>query len=603
MAIVRANVLICAGSACVSSRAYEFKDALIEALKEAGIREEVNVVDTGCVGTCDLGPVAIVYPDGVFYVRLKPEDAKTIVNEHLLKGRVVNRLLYQEPMTKEVFPSLSEIDFVAKQRRIVLRNMGIINPESIEEYIAREGYQALATALTMTPEEVIDTVKRSGLRGRGGAGFPTGLKWELTRKASGSPKYVICNGDEGDPGAFMDRSILEGDPHSVIEGMMIAGYAVGASKGFFYVRAEYPLAIKRLEMALEQARSYGLIGENILGTGFSFDIELRRGSGAFVCGEETALIASIEGRRGEPRPRPPYPANRGLWDKPTVINNVETLANIAPIILNGAEWFSSIGTEKSKGTKVFALAGKVNNTGLIEVPFGTTLREIIFEVGGGIPGGKKFKAAQTGGPSGGCIPAEYLDLPLDYESLKQIGAIVGSGGLIIMDEDTCMVDVARFFLEFTQSESCGKCPPCRVGTRKMLDILERIINGEGEEGDIERLIELGNEIKQDSLCGLGQTAPNPVLSTIRFFRDEYEAHIKEKRCPAKSCRALIAYHVIPDKCKGCGICARICPVGAAQGKPREVHFIDKDLCIKCGDCFAKCPFGAIEKIDIFSQKS
>jgi NADP-reducing hydrogenase subunit HndC len=603
MAIVRANVLICAGSACVSSRAYEFKDALLKALEEAGIREEVNVVDTGCVGTCDLGPVAIVYPDGVFYVRLKPEDAKTIVNEHLLKGRVVNRLLYQKPMTKEVFPSLSEIDFVARQKRIVLRNMGIINPESIEEYIAREGYQALAKALTMTPEEVIDTVKRSGLRGRGGAGFPTGLKWELARKAIGSPKYVICNGDEGDPGAFMDRSILEGDPHSVIEGMMIAGYAIGASKGFFYVRAEYPLAIERLELALEQARSYGLIGENILGTGFSFDIELRRGSGAFVCGEETALIASIEGRRGEPRPRPPYPANKGLWDKPTVINNVETLANIAPIILNGAEWFSSIGTEKSKGTKVFALAGKVNNTGLIEVPFGTTLREIIFDVGGGIPGGKKFKAAQTGGPSGGCIPAEYLDLPLDYESLKQIGAIVGSGGLIIMDEDTCMVDVARFFLEFTQSESCGKCPPCRVGTRKMLDILERIINGEGEEGDIERLIELGNEIKQDSLCGLGQTAPNPVLSTIRFFRDEYEAHIKEKRCPAKSCRALIAYQVIPDKCRGCGICARICPVGAAQGKPREVHHIDKDLCIKCGDCFAKCPFGAIEKIDVFAEKS
>ncbi|HRU32013.1 MAG TPA: NADH-quinone oxidoreductase subunit NuoF, partial [bacterium] len=554
------------------------------------------------IGTCDLGPVAIVYPDGIFYVHLKPEDAKVIVNEHLLKGRVVNRLLYQQPMTKEVFPSLSEIDFIVRQKRIVLRNMGVIDPESIEEYIAKEGYQALAKALTMSPEDVIDTVKKSGLRGRGGAGFPTGLKWELTRKATGNPKYVICNGDEGDPGAFMDRSVLEGDPHSIIEGMMIAGYAVGASKGFFYVRAEYPLAIKRIENALEQARSYGLIGENILGTDFSFDIELRRGSGAFVCGEETALIASIEGGRGEPRPRPPYPANRGLWDSPTVINNVETLANISPIILNGAEWFSSTGTEKSKGTKVFALAGKVNNTGLIEVPFGTTLGEIIFDVGGGIPGGKKFKAAQTGGPSGGCIPAEYLDLPIDYESLKQIGAIVGSGGLIIMDEDTCMVDVARFFLEFTQSESCGKCPPCRVGTRKMLDILERIVNGEGEEGDIERLIELGEEIRRDSLCGLGQTAPNPVLSTIRFFRDEYEAHIREKRCPAKSCRALIAYQVIPDKCRGCGICARVCPVGAAQGKPREIYHIDTGLCIKCGDCFAKCPFGAIEKADLVLEK-
>jgi len=602
MAIIRTNVLICAGSACVSSRAYDFKTALLEALEEAGIKEEVNVVDTGCIGTCDLGPVAIVYPDGIFYVHLKPEDAKVIVNEHLLKGRVVNRLLYQQPMTKEVFPSLSEIDFIVRQKRIVLRNMGVIDPESIEEYIAKEGYQALAKALTMSPEDVIDTVKKSGLRGRGGAGFPTGLKWELTRKATGNPKYVICNGDEGDPGAFMDRSVLEGDPHSIIEGMMIAGYAVGASKGFFYVRAEYPLAIKRIENALEQARSYGLIGENILGTDFSFDIELRRGSGAFVCGEETALIASIEGGRGEPRPRPPYPANRGLWDSPTVINNVETLANISPIILNGAEWFSSTGTEKSKGSKVFALAGKVNNTGLIEVPFGTTLGEIIFDVGGGIPGGKKFKAAQTGGPSGGCIPAEYLDLPIDYESLKQIGAIVGSGGLIIMDEDTCMVDVARFFLEFTQSESCGKCPPCRVGTRKMLDILERIVNGEGEEGDIERLIELGEEIRRDSLCGLGQTAPNPVLSTIRFFRDEYEAHIREKRCPAKSCRALIAYQVIPDKCRGCGICARVCPVGAAQGKPREIYHIDTGLCIKCGDCFAKCPFGAIEKADLVLEK-
>lgn len=603
MAIVRANVLICAGSACVSSRAYEFKNALLKALEEAGIREEVNVVDTGCVGTCDLGPVAIVYPDGIFYVHLKPEDAKDIVNEHLLKGRVVNRLLYQQPMTREVFPSFSEIDFIARQKRIVLRNMGVIDPESIEEYIAREGYQALAKALTMNPQEVIETIKKSGLRGRGGAGFPTGLKWELARKAIGSPKYVICNGDEGDPGAFMDRSILEGDPHSVIEGMMIAGYAIGASKGFFYVRAEYPLAIKRLEIALAQARDYGLIGENILGTGFSFDIELRRGSGAFVCGEETALIASIEGRRGEPRPRPPYPANKGLWNNPTVINNVETLANIAPIILNGAEWFSSIGTENSKGTKVFALAGKVNNTGLIEVPFGTTLREVIFEIGGGIPGGKKFKAAQIGGPSGGCIPSEYLDLPIDYESLKQIGAIVGSGGLIIMDEDTCMVDVARFFLEFTQSESCGKCPPCRIGTRKMLDILERIVNGEGEEGDIERLIELGEEIKRGSLCGLGQTAPNPVLSTIRFFREEYEAHIREKRCPARSCRALIVYQVIPDKCKGCGICARVCPVGAAQGKLREIHHIDPELCIKCGDCFAKCPFGAIEKTDLVLEKS
>ncbi len=546
----RSQVLLCAGAACISSGALRVKEAFLREMQKNGLEGEIRLVETGCVGPCNLGPLAIVYPEGVFYQKLTPEDAKDIVMEHLLKGRVVERLLYQPPQ-EERKKFLREIAFFGKQKKIALQNCGFIDPLNIEEYIARDGYMALARVLTeMTPEEVIEVVKRSGLRGRGGAGFPTGLKWELTRKAKGERKYIICNADEGDPGAFMDRSILEGDPHSILEAMAIAGYAIGAQEGYIYVRAEYPLAVERLQYAIERAREYGLLGKNILGSHFSFDVEIRIGAGAFVCGEETALIASVEGKRGMPRPRPPFPAQQGLWGQPTVINNVETYANIPPIILNGPEWFASIGTEDSKGTKVFALAGDVVNTGLVEVPMGITLGEVVYDLGGGMRDGKRLKAVQIGGPSGGCIPVEHLNTPIDYDSLKKLGAIMGSGGLIVMDEDTCMVDLARFFLEFVQDESCGKCTPCRIGTKRMLEILERIVSGEGREGDIELLENLAEQIKSTALCGLGQTAPNPVLSTLKYFREEYEAHIREKRCPAVVCRPLFR-----------APCQHACPLG------------------------------------------
>ncbi len=530
----RREILLCAGAACVSSGEISIKEAFQSEIKKYGIEDRVKIIETGCVGSCEMGPIAIVYPENVFYRRLRPQMIPKIVKDHLVEGNPVKNFLFRDPKTREPIYAQKEIPFFKKQLKIALRNTGFIDPESLEEYIGEDGYFALSKVLLeMKPEDVIEEIKKSGIRGRGGAGFPTGLKWQFVRAAKGDIKYVICNGDEGDPGAFMDRSILEGDPFSILEAMTIAGYAVGANQGYIYVRAEYPLAIKRLRIALSKAYENQLLGENILGTNFSFDIELRIGAGAFVCGEETALIASIEGKRGMPRPRPPYPAQKGLWGKPTLINNVETLANIPVILLKGADWFSSIGTEKSKGTKVFALAGNVQNTGLVEVPMGITLREIVYEIGGGIPKGKKFKAAQTGGPSGGCIPAEYLDTPIDYDSLKELGTIMGSGGLIILDEDTCMVGLAKFFLEFTQEESCGKCPSCRIGTKRMLEILDRIENGEGKEEDIDKLIELGESIKKGSLCGLGQTAPNPVLSTIRYFRDEYMEHIKQKRCPFK----------------------------------------------------------------------
>lgn len=593
--MIRNQLLVCAGGACITSGEKSVKDVLIDELKKNGIEDEIQVIETGCMGACDLGPIVVVYPEGTFYQKVNVKNAPLIVTEHLVKGRMVPELLYSEATSEKKAQTSEEIPFYTRQVKRVLRNCGVIDPLSIEEYIARDGYFALGKALEMAPDDIIKLLIDSGLRGRGGAGFPTGLKWKAAREAKGSPKYVVCNGDEGDPGAFMDRSVLEGDPHSIIEAMAIAGHAIGAEKGYMYVRAEYPLAIERFDYALNKAREYGFLGKNILDSGFDFDIEIRIGAGAFVCGEETALLRSIEGKRGTPSVKPPFPAQSGLWGKPTLINNVETYANIPQIITKGAEWFRSVGSAKSPGTKVFALAGNVQNTGLVEVPMGTTLRELVFDIGGGIPGGKKFKAAQTGGPSGGVITADYLDMPIDFDTVKEIGTIMGSGGLIVLDETSCMVDVAKFYLGFTVDESCGKCTPCREGTRQMYQMMERICDGKGQDGDIEKLSKLAGVIKDTSLCGLGQSAPNPVLSTIRFYEDEYRAHIYEKKCPSHVCKHLLTYTINPDKCVGCTACARQCPVQAISGEVKKTHVIDVNKCIKCGSCFDTCRFGAIRK--------
>ncbi len=597
MELFRSHVLICGGTGCTSSGSTELLKRFEELLAVHGLEKEVKLVHTGCFGLCEAGPVVIVYPEGAFYSRIKVADVEKIVTEHLVKGRIVTNLLHKDSVDASgAIRALDEIDFYKKQNRVALRNCGVIDPENINEYIAFDGYKALAKCLTeLSREEVIDIVKMSGLRGRGGAGFSTGTKWQFAYNSVNDQKYVCCNADEGDPGAFMDRSVLEGDPHVVLEAMAIAGYAIGADQGYIYVRAEYPIAVKRLEIAIKQAREAGVLGKDIFGTGFNFDIGLRLGAGAFVCGEETALMASIEGKRGEPRPRPPFPAVKGLFGKPTLLNNVETYANIPQIILKGADWFANMGTERSKGTKVFALGGKINNTGLVEVPMGTTLREIIYEFGGGIPKGKAFKAVQTGGPSGGCLPASMLDTPVDYDNLVAAGSMMGSGGMIIMDEDNCMVDIARFFLDFTVDESCGKCTPCRIGTRRMLEILDRIVEGKGEDGDIEKLESLAASIKASALCALGQTAPNPVLSTLKHFRHEYEAHIYEKRCPAGVCQKLLNYVIDPIRCKGCTMCSRVCPAGAISGSVKQPHVINTEKCLKCGACMDKCKFGAISK--------
>ena len=592
----RSHVLVCGGTGCTSSHSAEIIAEFEKEIAEKGLADEIKVIRTGCFGLCALGPIVVVYPEGAFYSQIKVEDVPEIVDEHLIKGRMVKRLLYEETVHQDDIKPLNETNFYKKQHRVALRNCGVIDPENIEEYIAMDGYQALAKCLTeLTPDEVIQIVKDSGLRGRGGGGFPTGLKWSFTAKNTADQKYVVCNADEGDPGAFMDRSVLEGDPHCIVEAMTICGYATGATEGYVYVRAEYPIAVHRLDVAIKEAREAGLLGKNIFNSGFDFDLHIRLGAGAFVCGEETALMTSIEGNRGEPRPRPPYPAVKGLFGKPTTENNVETFANIPQIILHGAEFFNSMGTEKSSGTKVFALGGKINNTGLVEIPMGTTLREIIEDIGGGIPNGKKFKAAQTGGPSGGCIPASLMDTPIDYDNLTAIGCMMGSGGLIVMDEDNCMVDIAKFFLDFTVDESCGKCTPCRIGTKRMRELLEKITDGKATLEDLDELESLAHYIKDNSLCGLGQTAPNPVLATLRFFKDEYIAHIVDKKCPAGVCKKLVSYSIEADKCKGCTACARKCPVGAISGAVKTAHTIDTSKCVKCGVCMDTCRFGAIIK--------
>jgi len=596
MNFVRSHVLVCGGTGCVAAKSKEIIDEFNKQLNKHGLENEVKVVLTGCFGLCALGPIVLVYPEGAFYSEMKVENVAEIVEEHILKGRIVEKYLYHETVKEDSIASLNDTAFYKKQHRISLRNCGVIDPENIDEYIAFDGYEALAKCLTeLTPEKVIDEILKSGLRGRGGGGFPTGLKWQFAAKENNPVKYVCCNADEGDPGAFMDRSVLEGDPHNVIESMAIAGYAIGANKGYIYVRAEYPIAVERMEVAIKQAREYGFLGDNIFGTGFSFDLEIRLGAGAFVCGEETALMISIEGQRGEPKPRPPFPAVKGLFGKPTVLNNVETFTNITWIMLHGADAFAKIGTEKSKGTKVFALGGNITNTGLVEVPMGITMREIVEEIGGGVPNGKKYKAAQTGGPSGGCIPAHMIDIEIDYDNLMNVGSMMGSGGLIVMDEDNCMVDIAKFFLDFTVEESCGKCTPCRIGTKRMLDILEKITHGNGTMEDLDALEELSDHIIANSLCGLGQTAPNPVRSTLHHFRDEYEAHVLEKRCPAGVCKDLLNYYVVAEKCIGCTACKRVCPADAIVGEVKQPHVILLDKCIKCGACIDKCKPKAIIK--------